>query len=507
MWIKQLAQRALLLLVGAGLTPTTVFASPVFDLGGDVISTAGLQARSVPGGAAAAYFNPALLSEAPAGFTVAFSLLDQGISIKLEGRPATQFAVPESISTAGRADGERFDNYPIPTNLLQFGRMMDARRVAFLARPRQAAGSGHDTMTREVVGLVVKAFDGRFTLGLHTVVPNGQFTRMRAFFNDEREQYFSNSLHPELYSDRMAALSLALGVGVKVTDQLSIGAGATIALKTDVIAGAYVADTGDLGNILLNIDAPVNVGVAPHFGASYTPTPRLRLTATLHTPQQVELASKFTFLLANGVEQASGVKFVLDYNPWKISLGGSYELIQSEEQSLSVSANLQYARWSDYVDRHGFKPSPAYIWADTLSPTVGVRYRFDQLSTFLDLAFTPTPVPAQTGRTNYVDNDRVSTSLGGEYGFVLWGTTFKLGAQVQLHQLVSRFQRKLPTPTQASGEVIAPERVKDEVPDDAQVGGEPLATAAGLQTNNPGWPGFTSGGRILGGTVYLSIAF
>jgi long-chain fatty acid transport protein len=506
MFNMQLARCALVIFVVFACT-RSVHASPVFDLGGDTIGTGGLQARTVPGSAAAAYFNPALLSDVPAGFTVGFSLLDQGISISLDGRPGTQFAVPDSISTAGRMDGSRFDNYPIGTNLLQFGRMMDARRVAFLARPRQAAGSGHDVSTREVVGLVVKAFDGRFTLGLHTVVPNGQFTRMRAFFNDEREQYFSNSLHPELYSDRMAALSLALAVGIKLTDQLSIGAGATIALKTDVIAGAYVADTGDLGNILLNIDAPVNVGVSPHFGVSYRPLKRLRLSATLHTVQKVELASKFTFLLANGVEQASGVKFVLDYNPWKISLGGAYDIVDEADQSLSVSASLLYARWSDYVDRHGFAPTPAYAWSDTLSPTVGARYRLASLTTFADLAFTPTPVPPQTGRSNYVDNDRFSTSLGGEYGFRLWNTGFKVGAQVQWHQLIRHSQTKLPTPTTASGEVVAPERVKDEVPDDAQIGGEPLAAAPGLQTNNPGWPGFSSGGRILGGTVFLAIEF
>ena len=37
----------------------------------------------------------------------------------------------------------------------------------------------------------------------------------------------------------------------------------------------------------------------------------------------------------------------------------------------------------------------------------------------------------------------------------------------------------------------------DEVPDDGEVAGEPLAGTQGLQTNNPGWPGFGSQGVIL----------
>jgi hypothetical protein len=114
-------------------------------------------------------------------------------------------------------------------------------------------------------------------------------------------------------------------------------------------------------------------------------------------------------------------------------------------------------------------------------------------------------VPAQTGRTNYVDNDRVSGSLGAEYRFSLWKTGMHVGAQGQVHRLLPRQQAKLPTPTRPDGKNLAPELVKDEVPDDTQISGEPLANAAGLQTNNPGWPGFASEGWIFGATIYLAV--
>ncbi|MET0385550.1 MAG: hypothetical protein ABW321_06310 [Polyangiales bacterium] len=489
------------------LAASQAHASPLLDLAGDTGSNAGLQARTVPGGSGAAYFNPALLVDGPAEATVGFMLFSQHMGVTLYGRPGTEFAIPEGLTSAVHGmTGKRFDNYGIPTNWLQLGRMETARNAAFLARPRQQAGSGHGIQTYELIGLVVKLFEGKVGLGVHGYVPNGEFTKLRAFFNDEREQYFSNSLHPELYSDRLTAVSFGFGLGVQLAKRFSIGVGATLGLQANVVAPTYVTDTGNLGSILIDMNASVNIGITPHFGLSYKPTDRLRLTATAHAPQKVELGTSFTFLLSTGVEQTSGVTFVLDYTPWQLAVGGSYDLIQSGDKTLTAAATLLYATWSNYVDRHGERPLPAYAWSDTLSPTLGLRFHVGGLSTVLDVSYVPTPVPLQTGRTNYVDNDRITGTLGAEYRFQAWGTGMRLGLQGQLHSLVTRHQTKLRTPTSADGINIAPERVKDELPDDAEVGGEPVTNAAGLQTNNPGWPGFSSGGFVLGGTIYFALS-
>src|SRR5262249_18101035 len=130
----------------------TAHASPLQDLVGDTGSTAAMQARTVAGGSGATYFNPSLLIDAPAGMTLGFLLIQQHIGIQLDGRPGTQFAIPEGIENFGHAGGKRFDNYPIATNLLQFGRSKDARHEAFIARPRQGAGSGHGLLMYETVG-------------------------------------------------------------------------------------------------------------------------------------------------------------------------------------------------------------------------------------------------------------------------------------------------------------------------------------------------------------------
>jgi hypothetical protein len=48
--------------------------------------------------------------------------------------------------------------------------------------------------------------------------------------------------------------------------------------------------------------------------------------------------------------------------------------------------------------------------------------------------------------------------------------------------------------------------VRDELPDDAvDTRGQPIQSAAGLQTNNPGWPGFSSSGFLFGAGVNLAL--
>jgi hypothetical protein len=76
-----------------------------------------------------------------------------------------------------------------------------------------------------------------------------------------------------------------------------------------------------------------------------------------------------------------------------------------------------------------------------------------------------------------------------------------LSLSAQLHRLLPRETVKLPPGPAAAG------RVLDEVADDAVLGGDPLPGREGLQTNNPGWPGFSSAGYVLGGGLNLGLQF
>jgi long-chain fatty acid transport protein len=50
-------------------------------------------------------------------------------------------------------------------------------------------------------------------------------------------------------------------------------------------------------------------------------------------------------------------------------------------------------------------------------------------------------------------------------------------------------------------------RMVDELPDNSVFAStrDPVAGAAGLQTNNPGWPGFGSEGWVYGATLSIQV--
>jgi hypothetical protein len=185
--------------------------------------------------------------------------------------------------------------------------------------------------------------------------------------------------------------------------------------------------------------------------------------------------------------------------PRTFGLGTAVDVSRGPSHTVTLAGSLRYALWSDYQDRHGERPEdgdPGLAFKDVFAGTAGVRYETGPLHTFADLNYQPTPVPPQTGRRNYVDNDRVGAILGSDYEFPLFGLSFRAGAQAQAHRLLHRHQTKDNA------------RIVDELPDDAvDESGQPVPGAGGLQTNNPGWPGFASEGWILGGAITLALLY
>lgn len=480
-------------------------ASPLLEMAGTLGGHGGLQGRHVPGGAAAAYFNPALLVEAPPGLTFGFIVLGSRIAVDLYSRGDGRFDVPSNLENAAHADGSRWESYPFGTEILQNGREESPTTTATSARPRQRAGTGQQTNTYLAVGLIAKFFQDRLAFGFYGLLPNNTFTRMSSFYVDEREQYSSNSLHPELYGDRLFALALGVGAGIRLTDSLSLGLGTSVNLRAAAGTPVYVADASQLQNLVINMDAKVYVGLAPYGGLSWNPGSRLHFTGTLHAPQKLEVNADVQYMLASGLEQTATLRFVYGFMPWQVGLGASYDLVQTADTTLTLAASAVYGRWSQYIDRHAERPVPEFGWRDTITAAAGARARLDRIGLALDLQYKPTPVPLQYGRTNYLDNDRIGTSISADYSFQLFETPMTLGVQGQAFWLLKRETTKLTPPTFSDGVNRTRSLVTDEVPDDSQIGGTKVAEAAGLQTNNPGWPGFSSRGWVTTLGIYLTV--
>lgn len=455
-------------------------ASPLFELTGALQGEGGLSARALPSGSASAYFNPAFLPDAEPGLEVGVFVLSDQIAITLRGRPAGA-DVPIGAVDMQRPGGGRYALRPLPTRWLQEGKPAEPPDAPLRARPRQGAGSGRHVRAYQVVGLAQTFLDRRLGAGLYAVIPYSGFTGAAAFYNDHREQYFSNSLHPELHADRLTATSLSFGLGARLHRKLSVGAAATLGLRAVASTPTYLGDVGRFDEILVDSDVRVLTSLAPHLAVAFTPAAGTRLSATVHTPQRFDVNTDFSFLLANGIEQRASVRFTHDYLPLTLGLGVSQEL-----GPLTLVASALHARWSSYIDRHGERPEPAFRWYDTIAGQLGARLGWGAWRALLDVALHPSPVPDQTGRTNYVDNHRVAAAGGLAWRPSGAGGRLRLRLHAQAHRL-------LPRQTTKDGALIV-----DEVPDDAVVGGQPLVGREGLQTNNPGWPGFTSAGWILG---------
>jgi long-chain fatty acid transport protein len=478
------------------IAPVRAAGSPLFELSGDVQGGGGLTARLNADGPAAAYFNPALLVDAPHGVVLGVFFLADSIGIGVDGRlqsPVCEDGTCDVPSVSGRGpesfrheDGEPISDPTMPTEWLQDG------TSDLGARPRQGAGSGTNRRAYQTLGLVTSPIKDRLTLGLYAMIPLGEFTTTKAFYNDEREQFFSNSLHPELYSDRLTATSLAFGAGVRVHPTLSLGLSFTLSLANEAQAPVYVSNLNDLDTVLLDSDISVQTAVAPHFGLHWKPLRRLRAAATVHTKQAFEVETGFDYVLATGQEQSASLRFVHSYVPLTVAAGGSYDL----GETLSLSGLASWAQWSHYEDRHGENPGGAYEWSDELSFALGARWASGKHRVWLDAAYQPSPVPAQTGASNYVDGDRLGVSLGGDRVMELWGVALRIGIDALGHRILQRSVDK------------DPESIRDEVPDDSiDVLGQPVGNREGLQTNNPGFPGFSVDGWIFGAGLRVGIEY
>lgn len=200
-------------------------------------------------------------------------------------------------------------------------------------------------------------------------------------------------------------------------------------------------------------------------------------------------------ILVNGLQGTSDypmyqkMKMVIGYSPRQVVFSSSYA-----RKRWGVAVDIAWQQWSLYEDNEGFHAG----FHDIVEPSVGgfidVGRGFKIRS---GLRYIPTPVPAQTGRTNYVDNNSIVWGIGMNKFFKLkkQNTGVYVGIYTQFQFFIPKsVQKDVPHPYKTCATGV--KEICDEVPDtlkDPQTGKQ-LPQAKGLQTGNPGFPGFSSGG-------------
>jgi len=350
------------------------------------------------------------------------------------------------------------------------------------------------------LGTHTRFLNDLLAVGFYALLPIKAMEAQAPFYSDEREQYFSNSLHFELLEDRLSGSTLSFALAGRLSESISLGAGVTMNTDSSAISDVFIGDAAYQAGAMIVPRVEVQTSWTPHFGLVFDPDNPFQLSAAVHLKNQssVEAKSAVQFWNYPYKEGATSIdqEVSLGYKmlPLRAQLGVLWDSRESEANGWAVGAEATWTQWSDYTNRYGEAPSLA--WKDTLTINAGGSLDLQEHEIGVDLRYRPSPVPDQTGRTNYVDNDRLAASLAWEINLPLRST---LGLQLQLHYLLPRETQKS---TDSSDPVI------DEFPDSVDIKSDaPIADSEGLQSNNPGYPGYDSSGAITVGSLYYKLQF
>ena len=464
-------------------------AASALEIFGSPTGGNGLTARIFSRNASATYFNPALLPNATPKLEAGFFGLTARGKIRLKPR-CTNVDVSSSVydtSVPDSADGMR----PMAT--------------ADLPNSRSDTNE-NDQVMYAVLGLVRPLVGKYLVFGFYALLPVNTFLDQKGFFADEREQYFSNQLHFEQLGDSLSASSFAVAFGSQLSDWLAIGAGVDIAIVTESTMTVYMPDAGNQQKVLLDQDTHTNSKFKPYLGVAFRPAPWAALAATLHLGTSNDTNGQNQVRMWNYNQYPNGLNYVPQTytltqgnEPARLGIGGGINSLRSVDgrPAWEVGLVATAERWSQYRDRHGEIPQDS--WRDTVTVVAGGNFVWRQRRLSFDLGYVPSPVPDQTGRSNYVDNSRIISSASIESPVRLLGRDVEAGFYLFGSVFIPRSVDKDPN---------AAHPVVDEFPNNSinNRTGLPEPSAAGFQTNNPGYPGFSSRGYMLGAGICLRIA-
>ncbi|MDD5307463.1 MAG: outer membrane protein transport protein [Deltaproteobacteria bacterium] len=493
----------------AGALRTARAGSPVRWFGTDARNAAmGGGGAALGTGPGNLLVNPSLMSFSPSGVWLTISAAQNWLSIDPMKRDP-KYDVPDSIYET-RPDGWGQDR-PVPTSML--------------SRERGA--------TKELPGtyLLSLAAIGSFgvpglRIGAGFTAPVPSVVKYETWYNDEREQHFSNRLHFERFGEFDGVMTITPAASYAPLDWLSLGLAVRVDLTMGMGAALYMPEGSEWEYSYVNSSADVTPAVRPIAGVAFRTPIGLRFGAVYSHYSYTDVKMDVRLRIWNGERPIAGSnevqkeflqhhRFVLGYDPRQVALAAAYEI-----GPFSIEASGAWEQWSQYLDRHGngythptpgssdgSEPASGDGWTDPGFEDVwtargGVEWRVTDFAALrAGAGFFPSPMPEQTGRYNYVDNDLVLYSLGAGFRFQIRRQVFTIDVAGQVWQMLELTVNKEDKPAKDGG-------IVDEVPSTVtDYNDEPLAGAKGLQTNNPGFPGYGFGGVVFNASLMLGTEF
>jgi len=275
-----------------------------------------------------------------------------------------------------------------------------------------------------------------FGLGIH--LPDDRISRIRALPQQEPRW--------ELYDNRNQRLYLAVNLAVSPFPWLQLGGGLSFMAATegelDISGDANILSPQE-SQLRHQVNADLTAVRYPQLGARIALSKRVALAVVYRGQFQLDLDLKAKlqgdlapFTTAYYALEAKSVDAFL---PQQVVLGGSWQMTDR----VRANADFTWVNWSAYVapvahlDVALDIPPPVGGWPanitpptvpvptkivplqmhDRLVPHMGVEWKAIAHKKFEGFVrggyeYQKTPIPAQTGITNYIDRDRHSFSAG-----------------------------------------------------------------------------------------------
>jgi long-chain fatty acid transport protein len=266
----------------------------------------------------------------------------------------------------------------------------------------------------------------RFSFSLDLLLPDREILRVR-ILPASRPHFF-------MYDNRVNRIATDVAVAIGVPG-LAVGAGASILADTAGRGVEFEIST----DLAATQDASARLGqsfpvrAAPIAGIMYMPWDWITLGLSYRGPIKADVSvatvSKIVAPYIDNGAAVIGVTNTTYYSPPRISLGLAFDRVRD----LTLAADLTVSLWSRQPDPAADiqvlldlqKLNPSLVrgttasapFADTVTNRIGAEYRFHPspaiaLAARAGYVYEPTPVPAQTGATNYMDSDKHVVTAG-----------------------------------------------------------------------------------------------
>jgi len=327
-----------------------------------------------------------------------------------------------------------------------------------------------------VVGLASGLGIPKFRLGALIYSPVNRLQLQHSYYTDAKEYYLTNRLYFSLVGDVTQVQTIIVGGGYQLFPSLSLGLGFSISIMTHLMESVYQPKFFDENEIYVNMNSYQSNEVSPVLGFYFGASQMIRLGVSYRGSSVFPIKGEAR-VRVGGINDplnpddyfTQKIDSYLFYSPDKIS--GSVGLIFSP--TLSLELGIDWFRWSGYRNTQNVSISaeddPPV--RDSANLRAGIEKQDEKERRFwAGLIYAPSPIPSQTRIQNLVDNDRLAFSFGVGYPLKFLGKTIRgdLGCQWQ-----HLFRRSVTKVEAFDSDPATPE------------------------VENPGYPGYASGGNLI----------